>query len=375
MKVAKDRGSFLTALEFGISAKKEEIFGTAGSLEDDGLEGVSIEDIDLDDVVLPDEENWSLENDTTLLANQDDRQVDFNPNSSENENFYPESEEHTFTNLYDNSDVVEEITESNEEDLSVEETSALDNDEDDEYPLDEDGEDEEYPLDDDEEDEDYPLDEGEEEEDYPLEDNEDDEEDEYPLDEDDEEEDYPLDDDEEEDYPLDEDGEEEEEEYALNDNENDEEEEYPDGEDDDEYPLDDDGEDEEDTTLEVEGMEYSLNAGNNNEDAYSTEADDNLHIGFEATTESVDIDYLSVIPTIGSNTVDNHVVEAPVVEGGGNSSEVEFYKGMAVDDFLRKNPKIRDEADVLKYYHIEDLRSAVKYGKINYKSKKRRYFL
>jgi hypothetical protein len=62
-------------------------------------------------------------------------------------------------------------------------------------------------------------------------------------------------------------------------------------------------------------------------------------------------------------------LQKPVVQQVINP-DVDFHKGMKLDEFLRKNPTIRSEKDVLQYYSKEEAQYFIRHGKVYFKKGK-----
>lgn len=57
------------------------------------------------------------------------------------------------------------------------------------------------------------------------------------------------------------------------------------------------------------------------------------------------------------------------------SKNIVYHKGMRLDEFLRSNPSVRGHKEVSEYYCKEDISSAIKYGLVQFNSRKKRFFL
>lgn len=236
---------------------------------------------------------------------------------------------------------------------------------------------------------------------YPMPDDDEDDEDDYPMPEDDEDdEDFESSDDEEsepqeievpvqevviskpsvtspqksDDYPMPDD-EDEDDEYPMPDDEDDEDEEYPqpDEEDeDDEYPQPSEDEDEE--SLSAGDEDEAQEAGSVSQEAESPvssgsplnilESDDSEIPTPDELFQIPDFIPVSIEPEVPQMALQVATQTQPSIEKKQEDTGVVFTAGMTLMDFLRKNPKVRLEADVLKYFTKKELDLAKAKGEV-----------
>ena len=350
----------------------------------------------------------SVESEEVVVSASDTYQELSNESDSDDEEFPMgddlEEEEEEEYSMDDDIEDEDEEDDSDDEDSDEEEEFDEDNSDDDEYSMDDDldDEDDEYSMDDDIEDE-------EEEEDFDWDT--------------DEESDEDNSDDEE--FPMDDDLEEEDEEFPMDDDlEDEEEEEYENSEDlddsDNDYAMDDDTDDEEESSEEEDNNDSSnqtaspstektitsqetntqslgdINRRHLNESVSSTA--NNTPVYNEPQKEGVKTESRPVVDTNNFSSTEKREsapVTTPVPDNLNSlldvltvkkeniavpvdkevSSNVNYHKGMRLDEFLRANPSIRGQKEVSEYYCKEDIQSAIKYGLVQFNSRKKKFFL
>lgn len=381
MRVGKNRSSFLSSLETGIGVKKEMTHSVGDETDIDSLEE-NLEDIDLNDVSLPDDEFGTLDTDESLSNNTLNSSLSLNSNNDDimDSSGYVDTSESFIidhNNIKNEEKVYDENVFSPDSSVSVEDTEEyemeLDDDEDSDsdYSDNDESDEDEFDMDlDDEESE-------EESDEFDMDMDDDEEEDEFDMDLDGDDSDSDMDSDDSE-YDMEEDDEEEDEDEFDMDLDEDDSEEDDSSESADDFDMDFDDDEDSDYPLteDIPDSEMESAVFSPSTDIEETEISDTTPFGDrEIPDADLDVSGLFTKPLkddkglgVSASTSVKESTELP-------NDDVQFYKGMQVDEFMRLNPRIRGEEELLEYFHIEDLRMAVKYGKINYKRKKKRYFL
>ena len=383
MRVGKNRSSFLSSLETGIGVKKEMTHSLSDEMDIDSLEE-NLEDIDLNDVSLPDDEFGTLDTDESLSNNSLNSSLSLNSNNDDitDSSGYVDTSEYSsvdHSSIKNEEKVYDENVFSPDSSVSVEDTEEyemeLDDDEDSDfdYSDNDESDEDEFDMDLDDEESEEESDEF----DMDMDDEEEEDEDEFDMDLDDEDSDSDMDSDDSE-YDMEEDAEEEDEDELDMGLDDDDSENDDSSESADEFDMDfeDDEESNYPLTEDIPDSEMGSTVFSSSTDIEETEIRDTTPFGGrEIPDADLDVSGLFTKPLkddkgLGVST-STSVKESTEL----SNDDVQFYKGMQVDEFMRLNPRIRSEEELLKYFHIEDLRMAVKYGKINYKRKKKRYFL
>jgi hypothetical protein len=263
----------------------------------------------------------------------------------------------------------------------------LDDDEEDDFPMDDEEDDSEYeedefPMDDEDEDETSFGDKADfedEEDEFPMNDDEEDEdeEDEFPMNDDEE------DEDEEDEFPMndDEEDEDEQDEFPMNDDEEDEDEFIFDSEEDedefpldadDEFPMDTEEEDEDEFLVDDDEPQHTVTSNSSplnltEKEEYRLFSEETPKVslkqenaGEESLGSNDNVD-ASFAPINGLHVEGKKVDEKEDLK---KSDSVEYVPGMSLDSFLRKNPGIRQEKDVLQYFSKDEVQRNIRLGKV-----------
>lgn len=329
MQIGKDKGSFLASLELGVKSSTKAVRVVKEAEQQNVVEP---------EVIKPNTLNLSAFSKIEALSNVTNYNEDIDKGDEDelvNEEFDMDSDEEDEEELDTDSEEGEFDRDSEEEELD------MNSDEDDEeFDMDSDEEDDEYDMDSDEEDDEYDMDSDEEDEEFDMDS---DETEEYDMGDNEEEYDMNSDDEEEEEFDTDDNEEEEEEEFNMNSDEDTE-----------DFDTDSDG------VEEVKHKEVTTSPHSR----FSTPPS-RFNVPSPSPVQSKPV----VTPVIQSKpvvtpTVDKYIASNPKVETETENGNAIYHEGMKFDDFLRKNPLIRSEKDVLKYYSKEEVQYFVRTGKV-----------